>query len=229
MTSEARQAREKTWTLVMCRLLLVLYGVVLALVVWTLMDDPTIRSASYAAIVVVFALGLRSSRARYLIRVVSAVHLFLVILLFRVIVTEIDQALFLLITSLTIPVGAVLFIREPTEPARDLDLPPGYEMSFARDRVMSTGQRLVMWIGFSLVLPLVLVGGPALLLVVSIVLVPIGIGLYFLWETVISRRRTRPRGPRRLSLHPRMRKPVQQRSHWSVGPSPYEDERIYED
>jgi hypothetical protein len=110
-----------------------------------------------------------------------------------------------------------------------LNLPSGYDYSLTRKRRLSTLQRLLLLVGFIAAVLFVGISGPVGLLMFAVFVMPVLIGVYLVFHLVADRRRKEtPQAQRRVRISPRMQKPSQTRSHWTVDSSQYEDEELYE-
>jgi hypothetical protein len=116
------------------------------------------------------------------------------------------------------------------EPESGLNLPAGYDFSLTRRRALNTPQRILMLFGFLFAFFVAFIGGPMLLLLVAVFVMPVVIAFYLVFHFIATAGREKPPVvQRRMRVSPKMQKPAQTRHYWTIDDSQYHDKELYDD
>jgi hypothetical protein len=129
--------------------------------------------------------------------------------------------------NLTLPLAVFILLQDYPRRPEFRDTGIAYLPGPTGVKALSLFQRVTFVLGISAACALILVGGPFGLLVLSILVIPLGYGLYVLWRLVRPRSELRPSGQRRIRVQSQRAQPSQTKSYWTVNTSPfrYDDEK----
>jgi len=190
-------------------------------------DDRTMYWAGLPlALLVAFGVGRKS--VNLLVRAVACVHIVVALLAIRVYMTETEPSIgnfaIYIATNVTLPGLVIGFLRPVAAPASSAELPPGYDfLDTSRHRFRPTEKLL-----FIILLSFGAASFMSGWLVLSVIWLPILFAAYWLVSIFRPRKKPPPLAQRRVRLAPRMQRPAQTRSHWTVNDSEFNDPELYD-
>lgn len=128
------------------------------------------------------------------------------------------------VASVMIPALVIAFMTPPHRPLPAGALPPGYEHLDPSTRGLGRVEKLLVIGLASLTAALFLVGW----LLLAIVVVPVAFGLYYIVGLFRDRRGAPPTAARRMRLSPKLQKPAQTHSYWTVNRAEFKDPDLYD-
>ncbi len=161
------------------------------------------------------------------LRIVALMHAIAAVAMIRVYsreVMDVQDYLFYVFRNVTIPGLALAFLVPKAVGSSTEELPPGYEYFNDSKRKLSGGERLALVIIMSFSVAALMAGWIAL----SIFLLPAGFAAYYIFNMMFFKRRATPSSPRRIKLSPKIQKPAQTRSHWTVNDTEFHDPDLYD-
>jgi hypothetical protein len=211
---------------IVLRVLGVLFSVAAAHQLTWMIDDRRMYWVSLPiCLLVLFGVGHKS--ISLLLRAVACIHIAVALLAIRIYMGNVEPTFLSLAgyiaTNVTLPGLVVGFLRPVATSTPSEDLPPGYEFLDSSRHRFRPMEKLLFIILVSLGAGAFLTGW----LVLSIAWLPVLFAAYWLLNIFRRRKQPPPVTQRRVRLAPRMQRPAQTRSHWTVNDSEFDDPELY--
>jgi hypothetical protein len=188
-------------------------------------DDRMYWVCLPVALLALFGVGRKG--ISLLLRAVACVHIAVALLAIRIYMGEVEMTFLNLAgyiaTNVTLPGLVIGFLRPVSASASAEGLPPGYEFLDSSRHRFRPMEKLLFIVLVSLGAASFLTGW----LVLSIAWLPVLFAAYWLMNIFRRRKEPPPLTQRRVRLAPRMQRPAQTRSYWTVNDSEFDDPELY--